>query len=618
MPIYLKQSTASQEIPLGYFLDSVDGDTAETGLTIANTDIKVWKTGATTLASKNSGGATHISGGIYYAVLDATDTDTLGPLVIFVHVAGALAIRVECVVLLAQVYDSLIAGSDLLDVSVTQLAGVAQSLTDLKDFADDGYDPSTNKVQGVLLTDTVTTYTGNTPQTGDNYARIGALGAGLTALATQASVNTIDDFVDTEVATLVTNVAAIKTKTDQFVFTNANKVDATALTVSDKTGYALTALESSNQMEAGTAQAGSSSSLTLRSGASAVDEFYRGAIIRIYGGTGAGQSRRINGYVGSTKVATTAPTWATAPDNTSTYSIQPSLVPNVDGSGSIVSVSAVSGSVGSVTAAVDISAAGLAAIWNRLTSALTTSGSIGKLLVDNVNATISSRLASASITLTGGLVDVNDKTGFSLGASAITDFWATLTSALTTSGSIGKLLVDNINATISSRLASANISLSGGAVTVGTNSDKTGYALSTAGTQAIWDKATSALTTSGSIGKWILDKLDVIVSTRLASADISLSAGAVTVGTNSDKTGYALSSAGVDAILDDAPSAELASVPGDTATLRLMIQFLFQYFRFKRTVTSTTETAFKTNGSTSLGTATISDDGTTFTKGKMS
>jgi len=56
MAIYLKQSTASQEIPLGVFVDETDGKTAETGLTIANTDIKLWKTGATTLANKNSGG----------------------------------------------------------------------------------------------------------------------------------------------------------------------------------------------------------------------------------------------------------------------------------------------------------------------------------------------------------------------------------------------------------------------------------------------------------------------------------------------------------------------------------------------------------------------------------
>lgn len=103
--ISLRQSTASQEVPLGYFLDSTDGNTEETGLTIANTDIKIWKAGATTLANKNSGGATHISNGIYYAVLDATDTDTIGSLVIFVHVSGALAVRLECVVLDEAVYD---------------------------------------------------------------------------------------------------------------------------------------------------------------------------------------------------------------------------------------------------------------------------------------------------------------------------------------------------------------------------------------------------------------------------------------------------------------------------------------------------------------------------------
>jgi len=127
MTIYLRQITASQEIPLGYFLNSTDGDVEETGLTIANTDIKLWKSGATTLANKNSGGATHISNGIYYAVLDATDTNTLGSLVIFCHVAGGLATKIDCLVLPAMVYDSLIAGTDVLDASMTQILGTAVS-----------------------------------------------------------------------------------------------------------------------------------------------------------------------------------------------------------------------------------------------------------------------------------------------------------------------------------------------------------------------------------------------------------------------------------------------------------------------------------------------------------
>lgn len=41
-------------------------------------------------------------------------------------------------------------------VNLTQLGGDAQSATDLKDFADAGYDPATNKVEGVKLADSLT------------------------------------------------------------------------------------------------------------------------------------------------------------------------------------------------------------------------------------------------------------------------------------------------------------------------------------------------------------------------------------------------------------------------------------------------------------------------------
>lgn len=44
-------------------------------------------------------------------------------------------------------------------VDVEALGGTVQSATDLKDFADAGYDPGTNKVQGVVLTDTSTVNT---------------------------------------------------------------------------------------------------------------------------------------------------------------------------------------------------------------------------------------------------------------------------------------------------------------------------------------------------------------------------------------------------------------------------------------------------------------------------
>lgn len=210
MTIPLRQSTSSQEIPLGFFLDSTNGDTEETGLTIAVTDIYLWKQGATVLINKNTGGATHMNKGVYYCTLDATDTNTVGALYVYVHVAGALAVKTECTVYPANVYDSLIAGTDTIQSDVTQWLGTAaatptvagvpevdvtywlgttvtanvagqptvdvtrvgastQSLIDLKDFADAGYDPVTNKVQGVVLADTVTTATNltNAPTNGD-------------------------------------------------------------------------------------------------------------------------------------------------------------------------------------------------------------------------------------------------------------------------------------------------------------------------------------------------------------------------------------------------------------------------------------------------------------------
>lgn len=46
-----------------------------------------------------------------------------------------------------------------IDTNPVALGGGAQSLTDLKDFADAGYDPATNKVQGVVLVDTTTVNT---------------------------------------------------------------------------------------------------------------------------------------------------------------------------------------------------------------------------------------------------------------------------------------------------------------------------------------------------------------------------------------------------------------------------------------------------------------------------
>ncbi len=76
-------------------------------------------------------------------------------------------------------------------------------------------------------------------------------------------------------------------------------------------------------IRSGTAQAGGTSSITLDSGASSVNNYYQNAIVLIRSGTGAGQSALITSYVGSSKVATINGNWATVPDNTSVFSLLP-------------------------------------------------------------------------------------------------------------------------------------------------------------------------------------------------------------------------------------------------------------------------------------------------------
>lgn len=108
MNSFLRQSTASQARGIGPFLDDTDFKTAETGLTIANTDIKlVINGGGGGAANKNSGGGTHRVNGVYGVTFDATDTATVGEMFVSVVVSGALPVFATFIVLEEAVYDAL-------------------------------------------------------------------------------------------------------------------------------------------------------------------------------------------------------------------------------------------------------------------------------------------------------------------------------------------------------------------------------------------------------------------------------------------------------------------------------------------------------------------------------
>lgn len=114
--IPLKQSTA-KTLKLGPFVDSTDGFTKETGLTIAQASVLLSKSDGTLAQKNDATSATHDSAGWYAVPLNTTDTNTLGRLSIDISIAGALPVFVECWVYQANVYDALFAGTDFLETS---------------------------------------------------------------------------------------------------------------------------------------------------------------------------------------------------------------------------------------------------------------------------------------------------------------------------------------------------------------------------------------------------------------------------------------------------------------------------------------------------------------------
>lgn len=325
--LQVSEGTAAQRRIFFQAVDATDGITAETGLTGAG---RISKNGAATAAS--SANIVEVDStnmpGRYYIELTAAELDTVGVIEFRYKSAACAEVVARGQVVPFDPYDAVRLGLTTLpnanaeaagglytrgtgagqinqqangqiDVNQERMLNVAQSVTDLKDFADDGYDPATNKVAGVVLVDTLTTYTGNTPQTGDSFARLGAP-AGASVSADVAAIKTVAD--------------AVKAKTDQLTFTIANKVDSSI---------------------------------------QAAGDFAQAAADKV---------------------------WSTAARTLTAFGFSVTVGTNNDKTG------------------YSLSGAAILAIWDALTAALTTVGSIGKLLVDNINATISSRLASASYT----------------------------------------------------------------------------------------------------------------------------------------------------------------------------------------------------------------------------
>ena len=192
----------------------------------------------------------------------------------------------------------------------------------------------------------------------------------------------------------------------------------------------------------GTAQGGASGSITLAAGASATDNLYRWSLITIQSGTGAGQTRAISNYVGSTKVASVTPAWITNPDATSVYNIDGEYMPQVDTSGNIT--------LGNYAASKD-----------PLTLLTTDSTKFAGANIANLDAAVSSRMATFTLPTNFSVLGI-DTLGRLFAVGSVTGTVTTSDSSGVTT-LLGRLtstragLLDNLDAAVSSRMATFSL-----------------------------------------------------------------------------------------------------------------------------------------------------------------
>ena len=119
----LRHNTAAVSIRVGPFLDSTDGVTPETGLTIVQADVRLSKNGGAGAQKTDTSGGTHDEFGYYTTGINTTDNGTLGRFRVTVNIAGALPVWEDFMVVSQQYYDAKY-GSSKQQVDLREIGGV--------------------------------------------------------------------------------------------------------------------------------------------------------------------------------------------------------------------------------------------------------------------------------------------------------------------------------------------------------------------------------------------------------------------------------------------------------------------------------------------------------------
>jgi len=435
-------------------------------------------------------------------------------------------------------------------------------------------------------------------------------------------------------------------------------------------------------LRTGTAQAGAASTITLDSGASAVDDYYNGCWVNITNNSPAnaqGQARKITDYVGSTKVATVEGTYGTNPSSASTFEIllpaELGVVqwagaavtdPNTAGAprvdldlieGSNVSTSTAQLGVntvqaggtawgsGAITAASIASDAITAAkiADGAIDAATLASGTItaAKFAAGAMDATVIADAAIDAATFAAGAINAAAIAADAIGASelaadAVAEIadavWDEDATAHQTQGTFGQAigdpgadtdtifaLVNTINADtddIQSRLPAALVSgrIDASVGAVAANAITAASIAADAITAAkIADGAIDAATFAAGAIDAAAIAADAIGSSELAASAVTeIQAGLSTL------TAAQVNAEVVDALNVDTYAEPGQETPAATTTLVKKIGYLYKLLRNKVTQDATTLSVYADDGTTVDQKATVSDDGTTFTRGEIS
>lgn len=396
----------------------------------------------------------------------------------------------------------------------------------------------------------------------------------------------------------------------------------------------------------GTAQAGGASSITLDSSASAIDDYYTGAIVNITNDSPSnarGQARKITAYVGSTKVATVEGTYGTNPSSASTFEVLGTeewawRLADLRAAGGVATTQ-----TGGRPEVNTTHAAGTAWASGAITAAVIATDAIdADAIADNaINAAAIAADAITAAKIADGAIDAATFAAGAINAAAIATnaidadalaadavaeiadgVWDEDATGHQTQGSFGQVLGDsgadsdtlwglvnaNLDATVSSRASSAQ------ATNIQADTDDLQTRLPAALVGGRMDSSVGAMAANTLTASALAADAVTEIQAAILS-DATPFAGANLNATISSRA----TPAQVNAEVLDVLNVDTFALPGQTApplapTLVQVLTWLFKNFRNRKTQTATQWSLMADNETTVDAKATVSDDGTTATK----